>query len=137
MDLVARHGDVEGLGSMLAALIEANLERDPARAALLKGVTGTINVIAPDADASVGLEIAGGALNVYPTPFRHAGLEIKGPAEVLMELTSVPLRFGMPDAMTPEGRDVVKKILRGELRVKGMAAHPVLLGRLNRLLSVR
>ena len=53
-----------------------------------------------------------------------------------MALTSVPLRFGLPDATTAEGRAVVLKMLRGELRVKGMVAHPILLGRLNRLLSV-
>jgi hypothetical protein len=136
VDLVAREGDIDGLGGMLAGLVEANLERDPARAVLLRDVSGTINIVAPDAEAQVGLEFAGGRLSVYPKPFRHAGIEIQGPSDVLLELTSVPLRFGLPDLMTPGGRAVIKRIIRRDLRVKGMVAHPVLLGRLNRLLSV-
>jgi hypothetical protein len=136
VDLVAREGDVDGLGGMLAGLVEANLERDPARASLLRDITGTINIVAPDAEAEVGLEIAGGVLSVYPDAFRHPGIEIRGASDVLLELTSVPLRFGLPDVMTPGGRAVMTRMLRRELRVKGMVAHPVLLGRLNRLLSV-
>jgi hypothetical protein len=136
VDLVAREGDVDGLGGMLAGLVEANLERDPARASLLRDITGTINIVAPDAEAEVGLEIAGGVLSVYTNAFRHPGIEIRGASDVLLELTSVPLRFGLPDVMTPGGRAVLTRMFRRELRVKGMVAHPVLLGRLNRLLSV-
>jgi hypothetical protein len=136
VDLVAREGDVVGLGGMLAGLVEANLERSPERAALLRDISGTVNIVAHDADAAVGLEIAGGRLSIYPNAFRHAGIEIRASSEVLLELVSVPLRFGLPDLMTPAGRSVMKRMVRRELRVKGMVAHPVLLGRLNGLLSV-
>jgi hypothetical protein len=64
-------------------------------------------------------------------------LVVRAPSETLIELSSVPLRFGLPDSMTKEGRAVNMKLLRGEIRVKGMFAHLGKLARLNKLLSVR
>ena len=54
----------------------------------------------------------------------------------LIELSSAPLRFGLPDSMTKVGREVNLKLLKGEIKVKGMFAHLGALGRFNKLLSV-
>ncbi|MGH2830156.1 MAG: hypothetical protein ACRDJM_06705 [Actinomycetota bacterium] len=135
MEYVTTEPDLDGLGAMLADLIRANIQRDPPRALLLKDGTGTINVRAKDAGVAVGLEFAAGRLHVFAEPFRRAGLDIETDSGTLMDLSTVPLKFGQPDVRTAAGRAVVKKLLRRELRVKGLFAHPVLLGRLQRLLS--
>lgn len=135
MEYVTCDPGLEGLGAMLADLIRANIERDPSRAALLENCAGTINVRAADADVDVGLEIAANRLHVFEKPFRRAGLEIVTDAATLMDLSSVPLLFGQPDVRTKQGRAVVGKLVRRTLRVKGMLAHPMLLGRLQKLLS--
>ena len=57
-------------------------------------------------------------------------------SETLMGLSSVPLKFGLPDVMSKAGREVNRKLLEGKLKVKGLLLHPVKLGRLNKLLSV-
>lgn len=136
MDRVVVEPGLDGLGAMLGDLVRGNLERDPARASLLDGVSGTINVRARDADVAVGLEFAGGTLHVFGRPFKRAGLDIASDSGTLMEMSSVPLRFGLPDLATQRGRDVLKKMMRGDLRVRGIAAHPVLMTRLQRLLAV-
>jgi hypothetical protein len=135
MMVVIADPELEGLGAMLADLMRANVARDPSRAALVRGVTGTINIVAKDADVEVGLEFADDSVHVFAKPFRRAGLEIVCDSATLMELTTVPLLAGQPDVRTKQGRDVVAKMLRRELRVKGLLAHPILLGRLQRLLS--
>lgn len=137
MEFVTTDPTVEGLGSMLADLIRANIERDPPRALLVRDVTGTINVRATDAGVAVELEFAAGRLHVFGKPFRKAGLEITTDSGTLMDLSAVPLKFGRPDIRTRAGRAVLGKMMRRQLRVKGMLAHPVLLGRLQRLLSAR
>lgn len=136
MEYVTTEPGLDGLAGMLADLIRANIERDPARAALLHNATGTINVKAPDAGVEVGLEFAADRLHVFAKPFRRAGLEIICDAQTLMELSSVPLLLGQPDMRSKDGRAVLVKMVRRELRVKGMFAHPMLLSRFQRLLSV-
>jgi hypothetical protein len=53
-----------------------------------------------------------------------------------MGMSSVPLRFGMPDVAQADGRTVVKKMFRGDLKVRGMIRGLPLMVRLQKLLSV-
>ena len=46
------------------------------------------------------------------------------------------VRFGRPDPMTPEGRAILTKMMRKQLVVHGMVAHPKLLTRLQKLFTV-
>jgi hypothetical protein len=128
--------DVEGLGVMLADLVRGNIEADPSRARLLHGLAGTVNVHAVDAEVDVGLEFRGGQMLVHAKPYPKADLDITTDAETIMGMSSVPLRMGMPDVATADGRAVVGKMLRGDLKVRGMVTKPKLLTRLQRLLSV-
>jgi hypothetical protein len=61
---------------------------------------------------------------------------VESDADTLVGLSSVPLKFGLPDIGTKEGREVNGKLLRRRLRVKGLLLHPGKLARLNKLLSV-
>jgi hypothetical protein len=128
--------DVEGLGVMLADLVRGNIEADPTRARLLHGLRGTVNVHAVDAEVDVALEFRGGQMLVHAKPYSKADLDITCDAETLMGMSSVPLRMGMPDVARAEGRAVVGKMLRGDLKVRGMYIKPKLMTRLQRLLSV-
>jgi hypothetical protein len=65
-----------------------------------------------------------------------AHLRIRADSERLLNLTTAPLRFGLPDAMTREGRAIVRDLLAGRLRIQGMLGHPLRLARLTKLLSV-
>ena len=124
-----------GLATMLGGLIEANLEQHPERRALLK--PAVIGINSPDAEVTVTIAIAPGRVRVRNGPPRgRAQLFVTADSQTLIELSSVPLRFGLPDSMTKEGREVNAKLLSGKLKVRGMFLHLGMLARLNRLLSV-
>jgi hypothetical protein len=124
-----------GLADMLGGLIEANLAQHPERRALLK--PAVVGITAPDAGVSVTLSIAPGRVRVANGLQGKPDLLVRSDSDALLGLSTVPLRFGLPDAFTREGRDVTEKLLRGEVKLRGMARHLGALTRLNRLLSVR
>ena len=125
-----------GLAEMLGGLIQANLEQHPERAALLRK-PAVIAINAPDADVSVSIMLLPSKVMVRNgRPSRPAQLDVTADSTTLIELSSVPLRFGLPDSMTKEGREVTKKLLSGSLKVRGMLTHPGVLARFNKLLSV-
>ena len=124
----------EGLGVMLADLIRANMDAEPERARLLDE-PGTVNLMVRDAEVTVGLRFTSGAL-VIGAPLGEVELSIDCTAETLMELTNVPLRFGMPDTLTPRGRAIAGKLLNGEIKVRGLPRHLPLMIRLQRLFTV-
>lgn len=135
MGLVAIDPAASGLGAMLGGLLQGNLDAHPARARLVRGARGTVNITATDAGASCGLRFTGSAIDVSDAHPR-ADLDIATTSEILMGLTAVPLRFGLPDALTAEGRRVVGLLASRKLRVRGLVQHLGLMARVQRLLAV-
>jgi hypothetical protein len=123
-----------GLSAMLGGLIDANLAAHPEREWLLK--PATVAITAPDAGVSVTIRMAPGRVVMANGARGRPNLRVRADSETLIELSAVPLRFGLPDNMTPQGREVTAKIMRGTIKVKGMFRSLGTLTRLNRLLSV-
>jgi hypothetical protein len=124
-----------GLAAMLGGLIEANLREHPEREAMLK--PAAVGITAPDAGVSVTLTLAPGRVRVANGLQGKPDLLVRSDSESLLALSTVPLRFGLPDAFTKEGREASAKLLKGDVKVRGIARHLGALTRLNRLLSVR
>ena len=123
-----------GLASMVAELIEQNLARVPARRALLR--PSVVVLDAPDADVTVFLRIGPGEVRVGDGDVPDADLRVRADSGRLLDLTTAPLRFGLPDLLRPEGRAIVGDLLTRRLRIGGLARHPLQLARLTEILSV-
>ena len=123
-----------GLAMIIGGLIEGNLAQHPEREALLK--PAVIGITAPDVGVSITLQIAPGRVGVANGLQGKPHLLVESNSETLIELSSVPLRFGLPDNMTKDGRAVTGSLLKGRIKVRGMYRHLGRLARLNKLLSV-
>ena len=123
-----------GLASMVAELLQENLARDPARRGLLRPSVAVLD--ASDADVTIFLRIAPEEVRVGDGNVPDADLSIRAPSGRLLDLTTAPLRFGLPDVLTPEGRTIVGALLGRRLHIRGLLRHPLRLARLTTLLSV-
>ena len=126
--------DPSGLATLIGGLIEANLAAHPERSSLLR--PAVVGLVAIDAGVAITLRIAPREVTVVDGLAGRPEVVIEADSDTLTELSSVPLRLGFPDPTTGEGRAVAGKLVRGELKVRGLARHPGILSRLNRLLSV-
>jgi hypothetical protein len=124
-----------GLATMLGGVIEANLAAHPDREALL-AKRSTYSITAPDAGVTVTIVLAPGVVTLRNGVSGTPDIRIETNSDDLIGLSAVPLRFGLPDPMTKEGREVNRKLFKGELKVRGMWRHPGRLARLNKLLTV-
>jgi hypothetical protein len=123
-----------GLAQILGGLIEANLAQHPEREVLLK--PAVVGITAPDVGVSITLQIAPGRVGIANGLQGKPHLLVQANSDTLIELSSVPLRFGLPDNMTKDGRAVTGSLLKGRIKVRGMTRHVARLARLNKLLSV-
>lgn len=123
-----------GLASMVGGLIGANLERDPDRAGGLRPTN--VSIHAKDAEVAITLRLEPGFVRVSNGIVPPTHLRIRADSEMLLGLSAVPLRLGLPDVLTAEGRSVVRKLLSRELRVEGLLRHPRRLAMLTSLLAV-
>jgi len=124
-----------GLVSMLGGLLEGNLTAHPDRERFLSSVA-TYGLKAPDVGVEVSIRLAPGKITVRNGIVGKPEVVVETDAETLVGLSSVPLRLGLPDISTKEGREVNQKLLKGQLKVKGLFLHPGKLARLNKLLTV-
>ncbi len=134
MDRVVVAEDAVGLPRMLADLVEGNLARDPARAELLEQ-PGRVNLTVHDVEITIGLRFGDGRLEIGE-PLDEAELTFDMGSDELMAITAVPLRLGMPDQLTAEGRQVSKWLMNGTIKVKGLPMQLPLMIRLQRLFTV-
>lgn len=109
----------EGLPAFLAALLEAAILRSSG-ARLLESLSGTVAVEVPDAEVRVGVVFGGGRATVLATDPPRADLRLRMASNRLLELSSVPLRGGLPDVGTAAGRAVVRDLLTGAIRIRGV-----------------
>ena len=135
-EVVLADAEPNGLARMLAGLLEANLDRRPGRAALLR--PAVVEVDAADAGVVVTVRLDGRGVRVSngaaaPRP----DVRVRASGHDLLALSAAPLRFGFPDPLRREGRAVLGLIVSGKVRVSGMVRHPVVLSRFSRLLSAR
>jgi hypothetical protein len=87
-------------------------------------------------DVAVSIRLTPGRVQVRNGVVGRPHIRIEAPSDTLVALSGVPLRFGLPDVTTKEGRAVLGNLVKGRLRVRGLLLHPAKLGRLNKLLSV-
>ena len=122
-----------GLASMVGGLIEQNLARDRSRARLLTG--GAATLVARDAGVQVTLTLGPREVVVANGADPAADLVVTAASGRLLALAGAPLRLGLPDGLTAEGRAVLRDLAAGRVRIEGMGTHPGLLRRLTMLLS--
>jgi hypothetical protein len=119
---------------MIGGLIEQNLEREPGREALLDG--GVVAVSAPDAEVAVTVRMGPGDVVVSNGVEPDAQVVITADSSLLLGMTASPLRMGLPDAFTRQGRAVLGDVLSRRVRIRGLLSHPRRLAGFTRLLSV-
>ena len=127
---------------LVQGLIDANLVRQPARALRVSRREAAC-LVATDADVAVTIQMLPGARRSPGTVLVHDGRDpwaevvVRAEGIALLELAATPLRFDLPDVMTRDGRDVVRQLVRGRIRVQGMVRHLGTVRRLSMLLSAR
>jgi hypothetical protein len=124
----------DGLAGLVIGLLGQNIERDPSRRRLLRG--GIVVIAATDAEMAVRLELVPGLPWVEGWPL-DAPVEVHARSATLLEVSAAPLRFGLPDLFTVEGRRIVGGIVRRRIRIRGLVRHLPTVRRLTMLLSAR
>ena len=124
-----------GLATMIGGLIEANVDANPGRARLL-GPPAVVGIVARDAEVACTVRLSPDRVTVANGLTGRPAVVVRADTMTLTDLTTMPLRLGYPDALTPAGRAVSAKLVKGDLKVRGLLRHPAVVSRLNRLLSV-
>jgi len=136
--VLAPGAEDNGFAAMIHALIEQNLADHPEKVADFERMRGNVAIVAEDAGTAVTLCFTHGRLEV------HAGIEgvpdvaVRANSDDVVGLSQVELtpRLGLPDPRGEHTRKVLARSREGQIKVYGALAHPLLLLRLTRVMSI-
>ena len=130
--------DASAFAQMLGGLIEANVESRPEKRRDFESLRARVGVFVTDIEEGVTLEFQGGRLLVHNGLQPGRDLTIRADAGTIMQLSNVSIGFArMPNYLDSTGREVVAKMLRGQLRIDGMLGNLTTLNQVTRLFSVQ
>lgn len=140
--LLAPGAEDNGLCGMLADLVRQNLESKPHKRRDFEALSGTVGIVAEDAEVALTLRFERGKLTLHDGIVGVPDVTIRGPADAIVDMSNMPIatRLALPVARDEAGKKVVSSMMRamreGSLRIHGMLLHPALVVRLTRVMSV-
>ena len=130
-------GDASAFAQMLGGLIEANVTSRPEKRRDFERLTARVGVLVTDIDEAVTLDFQAGHLVVRNGLGDRRDVTIRADADTVMQLSNVRIGFGgMPNYFDANGRDVVSRMLKGQLKIEGLVGNLTTLNQVTRLFSV-
>lgn len=132
---LAPGADDVAMASMLADMLRANLEK-PNKMKVFNKLKARVYILAKDAETDMTMDFNKGTLVVYAGKEGKPDLEITTDAASLLDLANINIKMGMPYYFDETGRGILKKLLKGELKIKGMFIHPIALTNVSKVMSL-
>ena len=125
-----------GLAEMLFDLLRQNLEQKPQKLSSFEALDSNVVMVARDIDITITLAFKRGKLKIYDGAVGNPDLKIIADHDAILELSLINIRMGLPNYFDKTGRNVFKKVLLGDLKIKGLLRHPLQLTHLTKIFSV-
>ena len=129
--------DDPGLPVMIADIIKGNLDAKPQRQNDFNALNGNICMQAEDAGLDMTMAFDKGTLTIHNGKVGNPKLCISTDSGTLLNLANIDVKFGLPYYFDEVGLGVIKKVLTGGLKIKGLLIHPIMLTRFTKLMSVK
>jgi len=125
-----------GLAEMLFNLLRQNLEQNPQKMSSFEALGSNVVMVARDIDITITLIFKRGELKIYDGAVGDVDLKIIADHDAILDLSLINIFMGLPNYFDKIGRTILKKVLLGDLKIKGLLRHPIQLTHLTKIFSV-
>lgn len=134
--VLAQGDDASGLASMMGTLLAQNVEREPRKFADFRRVESDVLIDVKDLGEAITLSFVGDRCTIHNGRTGKPRVSITTDSETLMGLSMLHIgALGLPNYFDEPGRNVLRAMRTGKLRIRGMH-HISTLNRITRLFSV-
>jgi hypothetical protein len=134
---LAPGAEENGMAAMLGDMIKTNIENNPSKLKDFNKLKGTVWISAVDADVQMTMVFNKGSLTIHDGKVGKPALQIATDSGTLLDLANLSIKFGMPYYFDETGLMVIKKLMKRELKIKGMFAHTMVLTHMTKIMSVK
>jgi hypothetical protein len=125
-----------GLAEIVFNLIRQNLEQKPQRLSNFKALNSNVVIVARDIDITVTLAFRKVDLTIYNGIVGKPDLKIIADHDAILDLSLIKIFMGIPNYFGRTGRDILRKLIFGNVKIEGMLRHPLQLIHLTKIFSV-
>ena len=125
-----------GLAEIMFNLIRQNLEQKPQRLSSFEALNSNVVIVARDIDITMTLAFKKGELTIYNGIVGKVDLKTIADHDAILGVSLVKICKGLPNYFDRTGRDIVRKLLVGNLKIEGMLKNPFQLIHLTKIFSV-
>jgi len=125
------------MAEMLGGLLRSNIEQNHTKAAIFKALNTVVGIYIEDIDVSITLEFLGGRLILHEGIVKPPRITVRTESGTVMGLSSVSIRFGLPYFFDETGREILKNVRDGKIRMLAMPWSLLDVIRLTRVMSVQ
>ena len=125
-----------GLPVMLADLIRQNIEKRPDKIKPFESLRAKVLIEVPDIQTSAGLEFHQGKLTLSKNFSGEPDLHILTDSTTILDLSLLRIKLGLPYFFDEKGFKILKKILSGEIIIKGLLKNFSALINLTKVISI-
>jgi hypothetical protein len=93
-------------------------------------------IVARDIDITITLAFKIGELTIYNGIVGKPDLKIIADHDTILGLTLINICMGLPNYFDRTGRDILEKLIFGNLKIEGMLKYPLQLIHLTKIFSV-
>jgi hypothetical protein len=125
-----------GFAEIMFNLIRQNLEQKPQRLSSFKALNSNVVIVARDIDIVVTLAFKKVDLTIYNGIVGKPDLKIIADHDAILDLSLIKISMGLPNYFDRTGRDILRKLIFGNVKIEGMLRHPLQLIHLTKIFSV-
>lgn len=125
-----------GLPVMLADLIRQNIEKRPDKIKPSESLNAKVLIEIPDIQTSAGLEFLRGKLTLSKDLSGKPDLHILTDSATILDLSLLKIKLGLPYFFDKNGFTILRKILTGEIVIKGLLRNFSVLINLTKVISI-
>ncbi len=133
---VAKGSEDSAMAGMLGNLIEQNIAQSPVKERIFRAMRTVVVLHIEDIDLALTMEFRyGGHLVLYDGAVLPPKITIRTESAYVMELSGVSIRFGLPYLFDEKGKEILKVMLAGKLKMSVMPWNILDVIRLTRVMS--
>ena len=125
-----------GLPVMLADLIRQNIENKPEKIKPFESLEAKVLIEIPDIQTSAGLEFHRGKLTLSRDLSGKPDLHILTDSATILGLSLLKVKLGLPYFFDKNGFKILRKILTGEIIIRGLFKNFSVLINLTKVISI-
>lgn len=134
--LVVNNAEEVPFSGILTDVLNTNIEQKPQKLKTFNNLRAVIGINVTDVGKAVSLVFTGEKVTIEEGIKEKPQVIITADSETIMGLNFVNIKWGLPYYFDEAGRNVIKLLLSGKLKIQGMLLHPVILTRLTKVMSV-